>query len=83
MAWDYCRLVNLANEFYIIGYITKKEAIDQIMYAAKILQDTYSSWDQMAQSHLFGRGFWGMDNEGTERFYKPAVKWLLTNDASL
>lgn len=82
LAWDYCRLVNLATEFYMVGYITKEEAINEIIYAAKVLQDTFSSWEEMAQNHLFGRQYWGKNILGNEFLFKPAIEWLLTNDES-
>jgi hypothetical protein len=57
-AWDYCRLIYLAECSYRSGYITEQEAWQEIMPAAEIIQSTFSSWREMGDNYLLGREFW-------------------------
>lgn len=80
IAWDLCRVVNVAGMSYIAGYISENEAWNEVMAAAKILQQNFHSWEEMAQNFVLGSLFWG----GTD-VYKVRVlvkNWLLTNQES-
>lgn len=79
LAWDYCRLVNLAGQCYSAGYISEEEAWQYIMPAAQALQKNYSSWEDMANNFLLGREFWcGTKDPGMQ----AVVKNLLSNPES-
>jgi hypothetical protein len=58
LAWDYCRYINLCRWAYIAGYITEGEAWAKIMPAARRIQQTFSSWQEMGEDYLIGREFW-------------------------
>ncbi len=81
LAWDYCRLVGILQNCHYAGYISREEAVTEIMNAAKVLQENFDSWEAMAQNHLLGRKFWDKNAAGTEAL-NEAVDWLLTNEYS-
>jgi hypothetical protein len=58
MAWDFCRLAFVAENSYIVGYITEQEAWDNIMMSASEIQKTFSSWEDMANNFLLGYQYW-------------------------
>lgn len=79
IGWDFCRLAGLAQDCYIAGYLNRDEAMGEIMNAAKVMQNNFSSWEEMANNHLLGREYWSGTRD--ER-YAEAVKWLLTEQES-
>jgi tetratricopeptide (TPR) repeat protein len=58
IGWDYIRLVRLSGLAYISGYISIEESYDIGIEAAKVIQKTYSSWDEATENYIIGRGFW-------------------------
>lgn len=60
-AWDLCRVNQLYAQFYICGYMTYEEAMDASLENSLILQEMYSSWEDMVQSYLLGYQFWKGD----------------------
>jgi len=66
IGWDYIRLIRLSGLAYISGYITLEESYDIAIEAAKVIQKTYSSWDEATESYIIGHGFWsGEDPDDT------------------
>lgn len=66
IGWDYIRLIRLSGLAYLSGYITLEECYDIAIEAAKVIQKTYSSWDEATESYIIGRGFWsGEDPDDT------------------
>lgn len=63
IAWDYCRLIYLAECSCRAGYLSEQEAWTEIMPAAKVIQSTFSSWREMGENYLLGRRFWSGENE--------------------
>lgn len=76
-AWDYCRLIYVAECSCRAGYLTEKEAWQEILSAAKVIQSTFSSWDDMANNYLLGREFWAGERS---TIMNVACK-ILTTDA--
>jgi hypothetical protein len=66
-AWDFGRYINLCRWGVVCGWITEQEAWDRIIPAARLLQSSYTSWDNFAADYLLGRNFWSpqdaADNE--------------------
>lgn len=60
-AWDLCRVNQLYADFYICGYMTYEEAMDASLENSFILQEMYSSWDDMVVAYLIGYQFWRSD----------------------
>lgn len=60
-AWDLCRVNQLYADFYICGYMTYEEAMDASLENSVILQQMYSSWEDMVSAYLLGYQFWRSD----------------------
>jgi hypothetical protein len=58
MGWDYCRYIDLCRWGFEAGYITEAEAWGYIMPAAKLLQTTFDSWQDLGHNYIIGRQFW-------------------------
>lgn len=56
--WDYCRALNLLSFYYIAGYYTAKEALDQSFEIAKQIQEKFTSWDDLIASYMRGYEYW-------------------------
>ena len=61
IGWDYSRYIYLCRCGYACGYLTEAEAWDLIMPVAAMLQDTFSSWEELGENYLIGREFWSSD----------------------
>ncbi|QSV47053.1 DUF1266 domain-containing protein [Geobacter benzoatilyticus] len=79
IAWDYCRLVYVAECAGRAGYLTEDEAWQEIMAAAKVIQATFTSWEEMGNNYLLGREFWAGSSEPT---VLVASKFLLSDQKS-
>lgn len=60
-AWDLCRVNQLYADFYICGYMTYEDAMDASLENSLILQNMYSSWEDLVQAYLVGYQFWRSD----------------------
>ncbi|WML33588.1 DUF1266 domain-containing protein [Clostridium sp. OS1-26] len=58
LAWDLCRICNVAGWGFLAEYITYEEAIEISVQACKLLQENYSSWDDMMESYFLGLLYW-------------------------
>ena len=58
VGWDYSRYVSLCRWGYYVGYLSEEEAWQGIMHAARIIQNTFSSWRELGENYLIGREFW-------------------------
>lgn len=68
LAWDLCRLCNVAAWGTIAGYIKYKDGIALCVKAGKILQENFDSWDDMIDNYLTGLWYWsGKKEEMTTR----------------
>lgn len=65
-AWDLCRANYLYADFYLCGYMTYEEAMDASLENSVILQQMYSSWDDMVVAYLIGYQFWQSDPMSTD-----------------
>lgn len=51
---------------YVAGYFTLEETLDGSLAASEVLQENFSSWDDMAYNYLYGLYYWrGEDPENT------------------
>lgn len=60
-AWDLCRINQLCGDYYVCGYMTYEEAMDISLENSLILQEKYSSWDELVDSYMLGYQFWQSD----------------------
>ena len=56
--WDFSRYVSLCGWGFHAGYLSEEEAWSRIMPVARLLQGTFSSWDELGENYLEGRRFW-------------------------
>lgn len=66
-AWDYCRALNLLSYYYVAGFYTKEEALDQSLEIAKEFQGMYGSWDELVDSYLRGYEYWAEESSDERR----------------
>ncbi len=62
LAWDLSRAMQLSAWYYLAGYYTYEEAMDQSLEIAQLLQKTYTSWDEMIESYMYGFQYWNEDD---------------------
>lgn len=60
-AWDYCRATQLAGMGYVAGYFTREMLLNCSAVAAKVMQQTYNSWEELCESYLKGYAEWCQD----------------------
>ena len=65
--WDYCRALNLMSFFYLAGYYTEEEALDNSLEIAKTLQGKFDSWDALVDSYLRGYEYWAEESSDERR----------------
>lgn len=58
LGWDLSRYIFLCRFGYVVGYIGEEEAFKVIMPAARQLQETFDSWQDMGKNYLIGRLYW-------------------------
>lgn len=78
--WDWIRLVNVVRDCYLAGYLTKEEAWEEIMFAARTLQQTFDSWEDMGNNYVLGAQFWSPEDYYKDR--ADTVQWLLSDAGS-
>jgi len=82
-AWDCCRHIFLCRIGYLVGYLSKEEAVNSIMKSARLLQKTYDSWTDMGQNYLWGREFWSYKHTSQDgRLYHELYLKLLNTPSS-
>ncbi len=65
--WDYCRAMSLLGWYYLADYYTEQEALDQAMDIAVVMQESFSSWDEMMDSYLRGYEYWAEESSDERR----------------
>ena len=53
-AWDYSRAMSFLGFFYIAGYYTQEEALDESLEIAEKIQGAWDSWDAFMVSYFVG-----------------------------
>ena len=69
-AWDLCRATQLVANSYTADFIDRDILYKHSVELAQVIQRTFSSWDEMAESYLNGYIQWAtdvFDDEATER----------------
>lgn len=81
-AWDLSRAMQLSSWYYLAGYYTYEEAMDASLDIAQELQKTYTSWDDMMESYLYGFQYWNEDDiadETSESYTRSQIYQELKN----
>lgn len=58
LAWDLGRNVHLCRSGYLLGYLSKDEALSLMLEQGKLIQKHYTSWHQYVTEYYIGRKFW-------------------------
>ncbi len=61
-AWDLSRVGTIMGFGYAAGYCTYEEALDGILEAAQIAQQSFGSWEEFNQSYLLGYAYWSEES---------------------
>jgi hypothetical protein len=61
LAWDLSRATQLLSYFYVAGYYTYEEAMDEALVIGKMIQSSYDSWSDYWDSYLYGYLHWSGD----------------------
>ena len=56
--WDLCRATQLLGMMYLVKMIDRKELDQESVRAGRVIQQRFSSWDEMAESYLEGYEAW-------------------------
>lgn len=83
LGWDFSRYICLCRWGYYIGYLSEEEAWTLIMPVAAMLQQVFTSWEDLGENYLIGREFWSLDE--TQRSgprYRAVYKKLLDDPDS-
>ena len=65
--WDYSRAMWLLSYYYLAGYYTEEEALDQSLELAKTIQETFDSWDSFMESYFAGYEYWSEESSDERR----------------
>ena len=83
LGWDYSRYIELCRWGYMCGYLSKDEAWEKIMPAAKLLQKTFDSWEDLGQNYIIGRKYWStQETAKSGDIYARNLKTLLSDARS-
>ena len=66
-AWDYSRAMWLLSYYYLAGYYTAEEALDQSLALARTIQTTFDSWDSFMESYFAGYEYWSEESSADRR----------------
>lgn len=73
-AWDFSRAMSLCAFYYIAGYYTEAEALDQSLKIAKKAQKRFSSWDEFYESYFAGYEYWAQESSDDRRAIYEGIK---------
>lgn len=78
--WDLCRATQLLGMMYLVGMLTRDELDQEFSRAGRVIQRSFSSWDQLVESYLAGFGAWvartGRDAAGNTAFRRGIYERL-------
>lgn len=80
--WDYARYVSFCGWGYIAGYLTEGEAWMLITPAARKMQQTFDSWEELGRNHVIGREFWSLKHTQARGGVTVAAYEMLLKDPS-
>jgi len=81
LGWDYCRYIGLCRWGTLCGYLSPDEAWAKIMPAAKLLQNSFSSWSDLGKNYLIGRHYW-QPHSNLQPSFESNYKLLLSDPKS-
>lgn len=78
LAWDLVRVLSIVGGAYMGGIMEYEEAAKIALETCRMLQDNFSSWDDMVGSYTLGYQFWrGKKKTDRLKYYKRLKKtWI-------
>ncbi len=78
LAWDLVRVLSIVGGAYMGGIMEYEEAAKIALKTCRMLQDNFSSWDDMVGSYTLGYQFWrGKKKTDRLKYYKRLKKtWI-------
>jgi len=74
-AWDWFRMIHLAEWGYIAGYLEFEEVYMFVKPVAQRLRDTFTSWDEATENYMDGYAYWSRTDVSKENTsYKQRLK---------
>lgn len=82
--WEYARYIDACRWGVSAGYLTPEEAWPRIMSAARLIQQTFGSWQEFGENYLLGWEIFPTTTVGGPLRESPraAYEWLLSNPKS-
>lgn len=80
--WDFSRYVFLCRRGFLIGYLSEQEAWERIMPAARLMQNSFSSWKDLGDNYMIGRTYWSLKQSQENATWRDAERELLTDSDS-
>ncbi|NML24102.1 DUF1266 domain-containing protein [Pseudoflavitalea sp. G-6-1-2] len=82
LIWDFARVINLSRGCFDAGYLSREEAMENILRCIDPIRKMYTSWKQLSVSYQFARSVWnGIDEEVFEEMME-GMEVLLTDENS-
>lgn len=81
--WDYSRAMSLLGYYYLAGYYTEEEALDQSMETAMVIQNSFDSWDSFMESYFVGYEYWAEESSEERRALYEEIKASSNNPFQL
>ncbi|HET7542039.1 MAG TPA: DUF1266 domain-containing protein [Polyangiaceae bacterium] len=81
VAFDLCRLVNVARSAHKAEYIDEGTAWHFILSAARKLHETYPSWSDMGDDYILGNRYFSGDHKA-DPGHRASVEWLQQSPSS-
>ena len=78
--WDLCRVTQLLGMMYLVGMLTRGELDQEFSRAGRVIQRSFSSWNELVESYLAGFKAWvsrtGRDADGNTAFRREIFERL-------
>ena len=78
--WDLCRATQLLGMMYLVGMLTRDELDQEFSRVGRVIQRSFSSWDELVESYLEGFRAWvdrtGRDGAGNLAFRREIYERL-------
>ena len=75
LAWDACRLIEVARDAFKAGYLDEATAWGFILPAAAALRAEYGSWRELGEDFLLGWKYWD-ENHQVDPSMRAQLEWL-------
>lgn len=72
--WDYSRAISVLSNYYVAGYYTEEEALNQSLEIALMIQSSFDSWDSFMESYFMGYEYWAEESSDERRAVYEELK---------